>query len=56
MVRQGESTSTQPNAPNSIAQPPSLALYFVYPPEFEGRVVELVPGLVLGRESTPDPG
>ena len=56
MVRQGESTSTQPNAPNSIALPPRLGLYFVYPPEFEGRVVELVPGLVLGRESNEDPG
>jgi DNA-binding NtrC family response regulator len=40
---------TDPEAPASSLSPPALALYVVYPPELAGQVIDLVPGLSLGR-------
>ena len=33
-----------------------MALYVVHPPELAGQVIELVPGLVIGREGSLSPG
>jgi transcriptional regulator with GAF, ATPase, and Fis domain len=44
--------STRPGVPSSKLPPPRLALYVVYPPELAARVIELRPGLTIGREPT----
>jgi DNA-binding NtrC family response regulator len=53
MPRESSGT-THPNAPLSIAARTPLALHFVYPPELDGLVIDLVPKLELGREA-PEP-
>ena len=47
--------NTAPGGPASTLSAPRLALYVVYPPEVAGQVVELVPGLTLGREPSTGP-
>jgi len=49
-TRQPEVGVTQPNEPQSIAQPARFWLHFVYPRELAGREVELSHGLTFGRD------
>jgi transcriptional regulator with GAF, ATPase, and Fis domain len=48
--------TTQPKAPASVASTQSLALYVVHPPELARTVIELLPGVVIGREHPNAPG
>jgi transcriptional regulator with GAF, ATPase, and Fis domain len=50
------SHSTHPGAPSSTLTPARMALFVVYPPELAGQVIELLPGLTIGREPTVPPG
>jgi DNA-binding NtrC family response regulator len=41
---------THPEGPTSSVSPPAWELYVVSPPELAGRVIDLPPGLTIGRE------
>ncbi|MET0793649.1 MAG: sigma 54-interacting transcriptional regulator [Polyangiaceae bacterium] len=47
---------TSPEAPQSSLPGARAALYVVHPLELAGQVIELVPGLVIGREASLPPG
>ena len=55
-MSQEPSVRTSPEAPQSSLPGPRSALYIVHPPELAGQVIELVPGLIIGREATIPPG
>src|SRR6187402_3312924 len=45
---------TSPEAPRSSLPGSRSALYVVHPPELAGQVIDLVPGLIIGREPPSD--
>jgi DNA-binding NtrC family response regulator len=49
-MSQPPSVRTSPEAPQSSLPGARSALYIVHPPELSGQVIELIPGLVIGRE------
>jgi transcriptional regulator with GAF, ATPase, and Fis domain len=55
-MSQEPSLRTSPEAPQSSLPGPRSALYVVHPPELSGQVIELVPGLIIGREASLAPG
>ena len=55
-MSQEPSVRTSPEAPHSSLPGPRSALYVVHPPELAGQVIELVPGLIIGREASLVPG
>ncbi|HYQ16641.1 MAG TPA: sigma 54-interacting transcriptional regulator [Polyangiaceae bacterium] len=55
-MSQAPSVRTSPEAPRSSLPGTRSALYIVHPPELAGQVIELVPGLTLGREAPLSPG
>jgi len=55
-MSQAPSVRTSPEAPQSSLPGPRSALYIVHPPELAGQVIELVPGLLIGREASIAPG
>jgi DNA-binding NtrC family response regulator len=50
------SVRTAPEAPKSSLPGSRSALYVVHPPELAGQVIDLVPGLSIGREVSVPPG
>jgi len=44
---------TDPEVPASSLPPLALSLYVVHPPELAGQIIDLVPGLSIGRELLP---
>ncbi len=55
-MSQQPSVRTSPEAPQSSLPGARSALYIVHPPELAGQVIELVPGLIIGREGSVAPG
>ncbi|HKO49392.1 MAG TPA: sigma 54-interacting transcriptional regulator [Polyangiaceae bacterium] len=56
-MSQEPSVRTSPEAPqSSLPGSTRSALYVVHPPELAGQVIELVPGLIIGREGSLAPG
>jgi|GEM_PF-3885919 len=53
-MSQAPSVRTSPEAPRSSLPGPRSALYIVHPPELAG-VIDLVPGLTIGREASLPP-
>jgi len=51
-MSQAPSVRTSPEAPRSSLPGARSALYVVHPPELAGLVIELVPGLTIGREAS----
>lgn len=49
------SVRTSPEAPQSSLPGARSALYVVHPPELIGQVIELIPGLTIGREAPLPP-
>jgi len=54
-MSQDPNARTSPEAPQSSLPGARSALYVVHPPELAGQVIELVPGLVIGREGSLSP-
>ncbi|HET7540025.1 MAG TPA: sigma 54-interacting transcriptional regulator [Polyangiaceae bacterium] len=54
-MSQAPSVRTSPEAPRSSLPGPRSALYIVHPPELVGQVIELLPGLTIGREPPLSP-
>ena len=55
-MSQAPSIRTSPEAPRSSLPGARSALYIVHPPELAGLLIELVPGLTIGREASIPPG
>ena len=55
-MSQEPSVRTSPEAPKSSLPGARSALYVVHPPELAGQVIELIPGLIIGREGSLAPG
>ncbi len=51
-MSQAPSIRTSPEAPQSSLPGARSALYVVHPPELAGQVIDLIPGLIIGREGS----